>query len=127
MRQPAAMHPELLVVTGRFDDQRIAFPAAARVTEVRRDQVGIVHLRQRPAVEIDEAPAARTAAEDDGDALAIGLLDELEAVRRLELAGPARRQAARMRIVLFAAPQPRPLQSPCPPPGREPPPPGGGR
>src|SRR6266446_10857488 len=49
-------------------------------------------------VRVDDAPAPRSAAEDDEDPLVFGLLDELEPIGRLKLPRSAGRKAEHMRI-----------------------------
>jgi hypothetical protein len=94
------MEPELLVVAFRFHYERVAFPVTAGIAEVGGDAV-FVGLWKGSAVRVNDAPTARPSAEDDYDLFLVGNFQKLEAVRSLELAGTAWRQAPRVRIVLL--------------------------
>ena len=83
---PSRIDPELLVQAARFDDQRIALPAADRVAVVGRGDV----LGKRTAVEIDDPVRVRPAVVHDVHPLQFGHLDELGAVGRRELSRHAR-------------------------------------
>ena len=96
--KPAAREPESLVVADRIDDQRVLLPAADRVAVVGEHDLGRLPLR--PPVGVDHAPVAVAAAHQHEDASDLALLDELHAIRHLELARTAGRHAARDRIVL---------------------------
>ena len=77
-------------------DERVAFPPADRVAVVARLQV----VRMRAAVHVDRAERVRAADVEDVEPLELRHLDELDAVRRQELARDARRLAARVRLEL---------------------------
>src|SRR6267142_1132414 len=98
MRKAAAVKPESLIVARRLDNQSIPFPVTRRITEVGGKQIRVIHVRQRTPVRVDDAPAPRSAAEDDEDPLVFGLLDELEPIGRLKLPRSAGRKAEHMRI-----------------------------
>ena len=72
------MHPELLVVAGRLDDERIAFPAAHGVSEIGVREVGIVPRRVRtgstPAAPELYGPAMNSMTRECLSVLLLGLL-----------------------------------------------------
>src|SRR5690606_8728530 len=72
------------------------FPPADRVTVVARGQVA----RMRASVHVDGAEGVRAADVENVEALLLGQLDELDAVRRQELARGPGRLAAGMRLEL---------------------------
>src|SRR2546423_14504080 len=95
-RRAAPIHPEPLVVADGVDDERVAFPPADRVAVERRREGG----RMRAAVHEDLAVRMRATDVEDEDAFNLRQLDELDAVRREELAHEPRRLAARVRLEL---------------------------
>src|SRR5688500_11216255 len=97
MRQPAADEPELLVEAYGVDDERVAFPVTDRIAEIAGDQI-VFGRMLAPRFHRDPAPVPVFPI-DDEDALQLGLIDELHAVRHGEKPHPSRRLAARMRIV----------------------------
>src|SRR5688572_6561904 len=96
VRQAAAIPPEALVEADRVHHERVAFPPADGMTVIAGRQV----LRVRATVHVDGAERVRPADIEDIDALQLGGLDELRAVRREELTGHSRRLAARVRLEL---------------------------
>ena len=95
-RRSAAIHPEAFVVADGVDDQRVAFPPADGVAVEGRIEI----RRMRAAVHVDRPVRVRAADVEDENALNLRQLDELDAVRRQELAHEARRLAARVRLEL---------------------------
>src|SRR5690606_36499833 len=96
MRQAASIHPEAFVEADAVDDEGAALPPADRVAVIAWLQVA----RMRTAVHVHGAEGVRPADIEDVEPLLLGQLDELDAVRRQELARGARGFAARMRLEL---------------------------
>jgi ABC-type transport system involved in cytochrome bd biosynthesis fused ATPase/permease subunit len=108
VRHAAAIHPEALVEPHAVDDERVAFPMADRVAVVTRLEI----LQMLASVHVDGAKRVRAADIEDEDALDLGQVHELDAVRRLELPRGAARFAARVRLELVDLP--RVVESPRP-------------
>src|SRR5207249_10394872 len=98
MRKSAVGKPKLFIETLRVDDQRILFEFPDRAAVVERI-VGIAPKLAllRPSVGVDDPVVVVAAANEDKDALAITVLDKLYSIRKLELAGSARRHAVQKR------------------------------
>src|SRR5436190_2705554 len=91
VRQPAVREPEVLVEAGRAHDERVAFPVRDRAAVVERVVVVALHLALLiAAIHVDDAVVAIAAADQNEDALARRILNELHTVRRLELPHGAR-------------------------------------
>src|SRR6185503_8755194 len=92
--QSTTIDPEALVVPGRLDVERVAFPPADRVTVERRREIG----GMRAAIHVDHSIRMRSANVEDEDLLQFSELHELDTVRCQELANTAGRLAARVRL-----------------------------
>ena len=101
-----ARKPESLVESNGIDDERIVLPVTDRVAE----ESGHVkfEIRMLAAVHVNRPIAAWPAAGQDHDALALGVLDDVDAIRRMKLSRPAVRHAARMRVVFAQCCEPIP-------------------
>ena len=94
-RHAEVVDPHAFVEADRIDDQRVAFPAADRVSAVGRRQVG----RMWPAVVENRPEAVGAAGLEDEQALVLTIVDELRAIGGGDLTRAARGFAAHVRFV----------------------------